>query len=96
MKKNLSNIIDLDKYPIQNLKSPKIKTIVEKCKIDLNQDSCATIPNFILPNSLKIMREELEQQLDEVFMSKESINAYLYAKDDPGLPIRSSKKNFYE
>ena len=94
MKKNLSNIIDLDKYPIQNLKSPKIKTIVEKCKIDLNQDSCATIPNFILPNSLKIMREELEQQLDEVFMSKENINAYLYAKDDPGLPKDHPKRIF--
>ena len=94
MKKNLSNIIDLDKYPIQNLKSPKIKTIVEKCKIDLNQNSCATIPNFILPNSLKIMREELEQQLDEVFMSKENINAYLYAKDDPGLPKDHPKRIF--
>ncbi len=47
MKKNLSNIIDIDKNPIQNLKSPKIKTIIEKCKIDLHQDSCATIPNFI-------------------------------------------------
>ena len=79
MSKNLKDIIDLNKYPIHDLNSPKIKSIIEKCKSDLEQDSCATLPNFILPNSLKIMNNELEQQLNEVYMSKESINAYLYA-----------------
>ena len=28
------------------------------------------------------MNAELEKQIDEVYMSKESINAYLYSKDD--------------
>ena len=37
---------------------------------------------------------ELEKQLDEVYMSKESINAYLYAKDDPSLPKDHPKRNF--
>ena len=32
------------------------------------------------------MNSELEKQLDEVYMSKEKINPYLYAKDDPKLP----------
>ncbi|GIS77131.1 MAG: hypothetical protein CM1200mP13_04900 [Candidatus Pelagibacterales bacterium] len=41
------------------------------------------------------MNSELEKQLDEVYMSKESINAYLYAKEIL-LTKRSSKKNFYE
>jgi hypothetical protein len=40
------------------------------------------------------MRSELEKQLDEVYMSKESINAYLYAKDDPSLPKDHPKRNF--
>tara|TARA_B100000768_G_C11092943_1_gene295777 strand:- start:24 stop:713 length:690 start_codon:yes stop_codon:yes gene_type:complete len=40
------------------------------------------------------MRSELEKQLDEVYMSKESINAYLYAKDDPSLPNDHPKRNF--
>ena len=47
MKKSLSNIVDLDKYPIHDLKSQKIKKIIEKCKTELDSVSCSVIPNFI-------------------------------------------------
>ena len=94
MNDRLKTIVDLEKYPIQDLNSPKIKELIEKCKSELNQFSCSTIPNFILPKSLKIMNSELEKQLDEVYMSKESINAYLYAKDDPSLPENHPKRMF--
>ena len=50
-------------------------------------DSLAVLLFLILfTKSLKIMNAELEKQLDEVYMSKQSINAYLYSKDDPSLP----------
>ena len=78
MKKNLHDIVDIDRYPINDLNSPKIKDLIKICKEDLDQYSCSTISNFILPKSLKIINEELIKQLDEVYMSKESINAYLY------------------
>ena len=66
MNNRLETIVDLKKYPIQDLDSPLIKKLIKKCKSDLVQFSCATIPNFILPKSLKIMNTELEKQLDEV------------------------------
>ena len=94
MNERLKSIVDLEKYPIHNLESPVIKKLVEKCKEELNEFSCSTIPNFILPKSLEIMNSELENQLDEVYMSKESINAYLYAKDDPSLPRDHPKRTF--
>ena len=94
MKKNLHDIVDIDKYPINNLNSPKIKGLIKKCKEDLDQYSCSTISNFILPKSLKVMNEELIKQLDEVYMSKESINAYLYSKDDLSLPQDHPKRLF--
>ena len=40
------------------------------------------------------MNKELDKQLDKVYMSKESINAYLYAKDDPSLPKDHPKRAF--
>ena len=86
MNSRLEKIIDLKRYPIQDLSSPIIKDLIKKCKADLNKFSCATIPNFILQNSIKIMNEELKKQLDEVYMSKQSINVYLYSKDDVSLP----------
>ena len=94
MNDRLKTIVDLDQYPIDNLNSPIIKKLIERCKEELEENSCSTISNFILPQSLDVMRSELEKQLDEVYMSKESINAYLYAKDDPSLPKDHPKRNF--
>ena len=94
MNDRLKTIVDLKKYPIHNLNSPVIKNLITKCKEELEEQSCSTIPNFILPESLKIMNLELENQLDEVYMSKESINAYLYAKDDTSLPKDHPKRKF--
>ena len=68
MNDRLKTIVDLEKYPIYDLNSPIIKNLVKKCKEELDQYSCSTIPNFILPKSLKIMNSELEKQLDEVYM----------------------------
>ena len=96
MNDRLKTIVDLEKYPIHDLNSPIIKRLIEKCKKELDQDSCSTIPNFILPKSLETMNLELEKQLDEVYMSKEKINAYLYANDDPSLPKEHPKRNFME
>ena len=94
MNERLKSIVDLEKYPIYNLNSPKIKNLIKRCKEELDQFSCSTISNFILPKSLKIMNSELEKQLDEVYMSKESINPYLYAEDDVSLPKDHPKRNF--
>ena len=94
MNDRLKTIIDLEKYPIHNLDSPVIKELIQKCKLQLEKYSCSTIPNFILPKSLERMNSELEKQLDEVYMSNENINAYLYSKDDPSLPADHPKRNF--
>ncbi len=80
MNDRLKTIVDLEKYPIQDLNSLEVKELINKCKSDLDQFSCSTIPNFILHKSLKIMNTELEKQIGEVYMSKKSINAYLYSK----------------
>jgi len=96
MNDRLKIIVDLERYPIQDLNSPKIKETIKKCKNDLDKFSCATIPNFILFESLKIMNAELKKHINEVYMSKESINAYLYSKDDSSLPIDHPKRIFMD
>ena len=94
MNERLKSIVDLEKYPINDLDSPIIKNLILRCKKELDKYSCSTIKNFILPKSLEIMNKELDKQLDKVYMSKESINAYLYAKDDPSLPKDHPKRAF--
>jgi len=94
MNDRLKTIINFEKYPIQNLNSPITKEVIKKCKSELDQFSCSTIPNFILPESLKTMNIELEKQVDEVYMSKESINPYLNSKDEPSLEKNHPKRIF--
>ena len=94
MNERLKSIVNLEKYPIHNLNSYTIKNLIKRCKEELDETSCSTIPNFILPKSLEIMNSELEKQLDEVYMSKESINPYLYAEVDPKLPMDHPKRTF--
>ena len=60
MNDRLNTIVDLENYPIHDLSSKKIKDLIKKCKNELDQFSCSTIPNFILPKSLKVMSLELE------------------------------------
>ena len=55
MNDRLKTIVDLEKYPIHELNSPIIQNLVKKCKEELDKFSCSTIPNFILPKSLKVM-----------------------------------------
>ena len=94
MNERLKSIVDLEKYPIHDLKSSKIINLIKKSKDELEKFSCSTIPKFILSESLKIMNSELEKQLDEVYMSKESINAYLYSKYDLTLSKDHPKRTF--
>jgi hypothetical protein len=94
MNDRLKTIVDLENYPIHDLSSKKIKELIKKCKKDLEQFSCSTIPNFILPKSLKVMSLELEKQIDNVFMSKKSINPYLNSKDDQSLSKDHPKRTF--
>ena len=93
MKKSLSNIVDLVKYPIHDLQSPKIKKIIEKCKTELDSDSCSVIPNFILPNSLNVMKKELEQQLNEVYMSKK-VSTHIFMQKTILLFLKITQKEY--
>ena len=40
------------------------------------------------------MNTELEKQVDEVYMSNESINPYLHSKDEPSLEKNHPKRTF--
>ena len=90
----LENIVDINKYPIHDLNSKVIKELIKKCKNDLDQFSCSTIPSFILPKSVKTMHAEVDKKLDGVYWSQESINPYLYSKDEPSLPKEHPKRIF--
>ena len=80
MNDRLNTIVDLETYPIHDLSSSKIQAIIKICKDDLEQFSCSTIPNFILPKSIETMNFELEKKINKVFMSKKVLILILTLK----------------
>ena len=66
MNDRLKTIVDLENYPIHDLSSSKIQKLIKKCKDDLDQFSCSTIQNFILPKSITIMNFKLEKKIDKI------------------------------
>ncbi len=80
MNERLKSIVDLQKYPIYDLNSPIIKKLINKCKEELDQFSCSTIPNFILPKSLEIMNSELEKTIKRSLYVKGKYKSLLVCK----------------
>ena len=90
----LERIIDLNKYPIHEHDGSTIKGLIKRCKEELEKFSCCTIPNFIIPKSIKTMLGEVEKKLDGVYWSEEKINPYLNSKDEVSLPKSNPKRIF--
>jgi hypothetical protein len=86
----LGDFIDLDRYPIHNLKSPIRKELVERCKAELADSGCSLLSSFITPNAVKEMAAEATRLMSERTQYKERYTTpYLlppskeYADDHP-------------
>ena len=58
---SLNKIINLEKYPINDIGSLKYKELINYTRKQLDEDGCCVLPNFIKPDSIKKMKDELGQ-----------------------------------
>ena len=91
---SLNKIINLEKYPINDIGSLKYKELTNYTRKQLNEDGCCVLPNFIKPDSIKKMKDEVDRNLGKIYFTSDKHNPY-FTKDDKTLPDRSSKKNIY-
>ncbi len=76
----LSEIVNLKEYPINNTESGEYKKLIEHNRKLLDKDGCCVLPSFVLQQSLKRMKEEVERNLPKTYWTKDN---------------QSSKKNFF-
>jgi len=79
---DLSDIIDLKKYPIDDLDNPITQKLIKDCRERLDYDGCALIKDLVKPESLDRMQAEAERLYDN--------------KDDESLPADHPKRSFQE
>ena len=82
MENSLSDIVNLNQYPIHDLNSKIYNELTAHCKSELDAIGCCVIPNFIKPDSINKMLKEISSKRDRVFWSDESHNPYFSKRDD--------------
>jgi len=91
--KDIKEIINLEKYPINDIGSLKYKELTNYTRKQLNEDGCCVLPNFIKEDSIKRMKNEAERNLEKVHWTKDSHNPY-FTKDDETLSKDHPKRIF--
>ena len=91
--KNLNEIVDLSKYPINKTDSSEYKDLIEYNRILLDKDGCCVLPKFIKAESLIFMKNEVERNLGKIFWTNDKHNPY-FSKDDETLHKDHPKRIF--
>lgn len=82
----ITDIINLDRYPIVDPDSPVIENLRSQCRQDLKQNLYCTIPDFISPPALEQMTSEASALLGGAYHNNARRNCYLHRQIDSELP----------
>ena len=65
---DINQIINLEKYPINDIESLKYKELTNYTRKQLNEDGCCVLPNFIKPDSVRRMKNEVDKNLSKIYL----------------------------
>ena len=91
--KDLKEIINLEKYPINDTGSIKYKELTNYTTKQLNEDGCCVLHNFIKPDSIRRMKDEVDRNLSKIYFTSDKHNPY-FTKDDKTLHEKHPKRIF--
>ena len=95
MEYGLRNFIDLDRYPIDQSFSPKLKQVLNRIRDELAFDGCGVLRGFIRPDRVADLVAEADRVADKGHRSFNRTNVY-FSKDDPSLPASHPIHRFYD
>ncbi len=91
--KDIKEIINLEKYPINDIGSLKYKELTNYTRKQLNKDGCCVLSNFIRPDSIQKMKDEVDRNLSKIYFTNDKHNPY-FTKDDKTLHEEHPKRIF--
>ncbi len=63
----VNQLIDLDRYPIDQLESGAGRDLIEICHNNLDTEAIALLPGFIRPSAISGMAEEAQNLIDQAY-----------------------------
>ncbi len=94
----VTDLVNLDSYPIQDIQSPTAQALVTKCRQDLDKNALCTLENFVSPETLMVMKTEIDDLLPSAYRAEHERTPYSwrYNLDFPdGHPRRALHWNRY-
>jgi len=90
---SISDIINLENYPINDTGSLKYKELINYTRKQLNEDGCCVLSNFIKPDSIQKMKDEVDRNLSKIYFTRDKHNPY-FTKEDKTLYEEHPKRIF--
>lgn len=73
---DITDIVDLDRYPVSDIGTPAARALVHEGRRQLAADGAFALPGFIRPAALSAMRHEADALCGEAFRRVEHRNAF--------------------
>jgi len=91
---SLQDLVDLDRYPIDQPDAPALRTVIAGVQGALAQDGCAVLRGFVHAHGLAQLVAEADSVAGQAHLSFGRTNAY-FSQDDPSLPPDHPVRQFY-
>lgn len=92
---DVSDVIDLSRYPIDQINSPACQQLIAETLVKLQDDGCAVLKGFIRPQRIDDLIAEADRVAQFGHRSFNRTNAY-FTQDDPSLPESHPLRRFYD
>ncbi len=92
----LSDLIDLDTYPVDQPESDGYRSAVEAARQQLRADGCAIIKDLVRPEALKVLSREIIERKSTTHFSTQTINPYFHTDHNPDYPDNHPVNTFLE
>lgn len=91
----VNSLIDLQRYPIDDLASQTAMRLIADTKERLGKDGCAVLKGFLNKDALAELVREAEQASPNAHATRNRTNVY-FTQDDPSFPQNHPARRFYE
>ncbi|MGM0856752.1 MAG: HalD/BesD family halogenase [Pseudomonadota bacterium] len=89
----LEGLIDLERYPLNELETPAGEAFIASCRRQLEADGCVVLKNFVPEEALARLERETERLSPDAHYNQTETNPY-NSDGDPALPASHPKNRF--
>lgn len=91
--RELQGIVDLERYPLNDLDGGVMQEVIRACREQLRQDGCIVLHGFIRPEARRAIRRESSDLAAHTTYTRRQVNAY-FTEDDSSLPEHDPRRHF--